>query len=204
MNDTVDRLLARAPLLKGLGPREMDILRSHLRPREVAAGQPLFEEGDPARSCFVVLSGRIGVYKRMRDGTEERLAVLTPGALVGHMALIDNKPRSASCRACDGPLVLVELDRGDFDRLFTAQSPFAFKITDRIAVDLAERLRAATERLSAAHRERDQTERRALAKAAGAAANGALGPLDLDDIDLDSITFENTGDWARRMRTPTP
>lgn len=202
MSEAVDRLLSRVPLLKGLNPREMKVLREHLRPRQLAPGQLLFNEGDPGRGCFVVLSGRIGVYKKLRDGKAERLAVLTPGALVGHMALIDNKPRSAACRAEDTAVVLVELQRAEFDQLFNAHSPFAFKIVDRISTDLTERLRAATERLTEAHRTQDTRQRRALAQAAAEAVNGQAGVVDLDDIDLDSITVEVTTDFSRRMRTP--
>lgn len=192
--------LARLPLFRQLDPREVEILKQHLRPRRLDPHELLFAEGAPARSCFVLITGQIGVYKRLSDGREERLALLNPGALAGHMALIDQKPRSAACRAESQPALLLELQRAEFDRLFTARSPFAFKILDQVAMDLAERLRSATERLIHAHQEKDATRRRDHTRQAAEALEGFdTSRVDLADIDLDAITYEIT-DMSRRMR----
>jgi monoamine oxidase len=137
-------ILSQLPLFKELTFEELNILKNHLRGRWIEPGEVLFNEGDPAQSCLVILSGTIGVYKTVAGGREERLATLNAGALVGHMALIDQQPRSATCRADNEPVVLLELFRVEFDRLFYANNPFAFKILDQISVDLARQLREVT------------------------------------------------------------
>jgi hypothetical protein len=83
------------------------------------------------------------------------------------------------------------LEREDFDRLFGANRPFAFKVLDRIVTDLAGRLRRATGRLVEASREEAPEDRAARAREAAASLLGMdLTQLDLGDIDLDAITHE--------------
>ncbi len=188
------------PLFSALTPRELEVLKQFLRSRYVDPGEALFTEGEFGRSCYVLLSGRVAVFKQLRKGRKERLATLEPGALIGHMALIDNKPRSATCRVEAGAkAVVIELGRDEFDRLFRAKSPFAFKILDRIAVDLSARLREATTRLTTAAAQRDANARGEQARLAAAALESFdTSDVDLDDIDLDAITFE-IPDMGRRM-----
>jgi CRP/FNR family transcriptional regulator, cyclic AMP receptor protein len=203
MSAAVD-VLRRLPLFDSLTPREIGLLQSHLRRLRLASGEILFEEGAAGRACYVVLSGAIGVYKQLNPDRRERLAVLGPGALVGHMALIDNKRRSASCEAGPQGCSLLELGRQEFDRLFAANSPFAFKILDRVSTDLSARLREATARLTEAAAAETDGARSEMARLAGEALNGYdNSKLDLDDVDLDAVTFE-VPEQIRLQNTPTP
>ena len=190
---TVAATLARLPLFSGLDEKELEILAGLLSRRRLSPGGVLFREGDRAPSCFVVVAGKVGVYQRLPGGQQERLAVLDTGALVGHMALIDGKPRSATCKAEGEAAVLIELGRSEFDRLYSANSPFAFKILDRIAMDLVQRLRGVTDHLARVTTEpgvtRGATQSRARAVAELLAGRGPEA-FDVGDIDLDAITFE--------------
>ena len=71
------------------------------------------------------------------------------------MALIDGKRRSATCIIMSAAAHLVEL-ADDFDRLMSAQTPFAYKILDKLTTDLVTRLRLTNERLVDARREQNQ------------------------------------------------
>ncbi len=64
------------------------------------AGMHLFRENDRSRELYIVETGRIKIYRTV-CGKEIELAVLDKGSVVGEMALIDGKPRSASARALD-------------------------------------------------------------------------------------------------------
>lgn len=187
---STESALARLPLFHGLSADELTMLKGVLRSVRLDAGQTLFEEGDRAPACFVLLEGTVGVYKGLGASAEDRLATLKPGALVGHVALIDGQPRSATCRADAAPVLLLRLDRDVFDRLFGANSPFAFKILDRIAMDLVERLRTVTARFTRISgrgpTESKQTQARL---AAELLAGYDTSTLEIDGIDLDAITF---------------
>jgi CRP-like cAMP-binding protein len=156
--------LRALPLFQALTPHEFDLLQQHLRPLFAGAGEILFEEGDPGRSCYIIVTGEIGVYKQLPGHTgtgpegRSKVATLEPGAMVGHMALIDNKPRSATCKVETGDTLLLELGREEFEMLFTAKTPFAFKIIDRLAIDLVSSLRRTTALLQKAHREQNRAK----------------------------------------------
>lgn len=183
----------RLPLFAGMGPRDLELMESVLRRRPLTFNEPLFTEGDAARSCYVLVNGEINVLKRMNDGKSQHLATLRPGALVGHVALIDHRPRSATCVATGRALVL-ELSGDDFDRLFDANSPFAFKILDAVATDLVARLRTATERLTQAATDTTPEKRRISVREAAEALLAGKS-AEFAGEDLDGITFsinENT------------
>ena len=197
--------LSPLPLFEGLTPREFEILRTHVEIKAFGQNEDLFREGDAASSCYVLVSGRVGVYLGTSSGQEEELAQLTPGAMVGHMALVDNKRRSATCRSLTADTVLVELRRDDFERLFWAQTPFTYKILENLAVDLVGRLRATNERLVKAQKPSNSAP--AERKHAKAAAQQLLGyrsdhNFKLSDINPDDVEVVDLG-LNQRMRDPT-
>ena len=55
----------------------------------------VFREGDPGETMVIIQSGAVEVRRR-HDDREETLAVLGKGEFFGEMALIDQRPRSAS------------------------------------------------------------------------------------------------------------
>ena len=72
------------------------------------------------------------------------LATAKPGSVLGEVSLIDGKRCSAGCHAM-GETILFSLMKSDFDSLFHANSPFAFRMTEQIALILSQRLRSAEE-----------------------------------------------------------
>ena len=62
--------------------------------QEFQANSTIFAEGTPGDVMYVVLDGEVEL--RVRG---EVLEVAGPGEIVGEMALIDTKPRSATARA---------------------------------------------------------------------------------------------------------
>jgi CRP/FNR family transcriptional regulator, cyclic AMP receptor protein len=101
------------PNFLGIFSRERNIVT--LKPGDV-----LFRAGDPAECMYVVLSGEA----RIGDGNvvyEE----LSPGGMVGEMALIDHAPRSAMVTAVTD-CTLAEIDEKRF--LFLVQQTPSFAL----------------------------------------------------------------------------
>lgn len=134
------------PLFGELSERERNILSSVLRVRTVEDQEILCREGGRGASFYIVAKGNIDVYKELPNGLREKLSTIGPGNLIGQVALIDGKPRSATCQG-NGRCVILECGRDDFDRLFQSGSAFAFKIIDRVVIDLSKRLREANTQL---------------------------------------------------------
>jgi serine phosphatase RsbU (regulator of sigma subunit) len=86
------------------------------------AGQVIFKEGDPGREMFVVLEGEISVTV---DGRE--IDHLSAGSILGEMALVDERPRSATAAAATDCRLLV-LDQERFTRLIQKSPDFAVRV----------------------------------------------------------------------------
>ena len=145
-SEAIARLVDVLPMFAELSDRERGILTGVFSCRRIDHGDALCREGDRGQSFFIVAKGILEVYKEFPDSRREKLAEIGPDNLVGQVALIDGKPRSATCIA-RGPVIALECTRDDFSRLFQSGSPFALKIIDRVVVDLAKRLREANRQL---------------------------------------------------------
>jgi len=65
-----------------------------------AAGNMLFEEGDPGDQAYLIKSGEVEIVRKF--GNEEMvLARLGRGEIFGEMSLIDNQPRMAGARIAE-------------------------------------------------------------------------------------------------------
>lgn len=78
---------------------------------EVQAGDVLVDQGDPGTHCYVILEGIASVYVR-----GEHVASSGPGSMVGEMALVDHRPRSATVVG-DTDLDLLRFDSKAFAKL---------------------------------------------------------------------------------------
>jgi len=78
---------------------------------EVQAGDVLVDQGDPGTHCYMILEGIASVYVR-----GEHVASSGPGSMVGEMALVDHRPRSATVVG-DTDLDLLRFDSKAFAKL---------------------------------------------------------------------------------------
>jgi CRP-like cAMP-binding protein len=60
------------------------------------AGHLIIREGEPGRSFFIIVEGKVRVYKAGADGKEITLAHLGEGAFFGEMAMLSGAPRTAN------------------------------------------------------------------------------------------------------------
>jgi CRP/FNR family transcriptional regulator, cyclic AMP receptor protein len=74
-------------------------LLANAKPVKLAANEILFLAGDPGDGCFRLNEGLLKVSMVSPTGAERILAILGPGSIVGDMAMIDGRPRSASVSA---------------------------------------------------------------------------------------------------------
>ncbi len=88
-------------------------------------GQKVFEEGEQGDTAFFLISGKVKVLKRGKEGSEKVLTVLTEGALFGEMALFDEPTRSASILAVE-PSRAYKFSRTQLSQLATKSPEIAF------------------------------------------------------------------------------
>lgn len=119
---------APAGFLAGLLPEEREAFEELASTRRYRPGETLFHEGDESGGVFAISSGHVKVS--CVEGTREVvLAFAGPGALLGELAAIDRRPRSATTRAVDDVCALV-VPAQDFRRFLDAHPSAALRVIE--------------------------------------------------------------------------
>lgn len=80
-------LLKNIPLFAGLTEADLDTLLGIGRVREHPRGELLFSEGEEAEGFFVVLDGKVKVFKLSAEGKERILHIIHPGGTFAEAAI---------------------------------------------------------------------------------------------------------------------
>lgn len=104
------------PLFVPLQEIEREQLAETATMHAFKAGEMIIREGDPGRSIYVILDGRVKVSRKDHDGNESELATLGVGQFFGVTSLLSGKPRSSSVAALEST-VLVELSSASMARV---------------------------------------------------------------------------------------
>ena len=97
--DTKRALIAQHFLLRDLGSQTLDRILQYSIIKRFPAGEAIFREGDPGDCLYGVLSGQVRIFNIGTEMREVLLNILQPGNLFGEVALIDDRPRTASASA---------------------------------------------------------------------------------------------------------
>lgn len=111
--------------------------------KKFPAGTVLFQEGDKGEEMYIIQAGKVKISKRIR-GVEKTLAVLEKGEFLGEMAILNDKPRSATAETVEDCDMLV-IDRKTFEALLRGNVEIAIRFIKR----LADRLRETNDQMEA-------------------------------------------------------
>ncbi len=94
----IKRQLAAIPLLANLNREEYQSLAEIVISRKYERGAEIFSENDPGNGLYLLVSGRVKIYKLSADGREQILHILGPGDPFGEAAVFvgSNFPATAS------------------------------------------------------------------------------------------------------------
>lgn len=109
MLSTVEKVifLKEVPFFQGMTINQLEVLANVCEEELFEEDRPIFNQGDPGGSLYVVVSGKVGIERAgARKGSIVRLATLGAHAYFGEMTLFDNSPRSASAVALQDTLIL--------------------------------------------------------------------------------------------------
>jgi SulP family sulfate permease len=121
------------------GPASAERLLHYCRRRDVAAGEIVARQGEPADSMHFILSGRIGIIVELNDGRSMRVRSLGRHTTIGEMGLITRRPRSATIQA-EAPSVLYELSADAYDAIKRDEPPLSQALLSYVVAVMAERL----------------------------------------------------------------
>ena len=147
MDPAKREIVRRVRAFADLADDECDAVLAVLKARRGAPGDALFKEGDRGDCLMIVLDGHLVATVRTDAGTQEEVARLGPGEVVGEMAFVDAEPRSATVTAPAGATVL-EFSRAALDGLRTSAPRIAAAVHRNVLSDVARRLRDVGEKLA--------------------------------------------------------
>ena len=139
----MEHVLAQAPLFAALDPDAAEALQAAARTRRFRRGDIVFAEGESGDALYVVIDGKVKIFRTSPDGRENMLAVLGPGELIGELSLFDPGPRTATASALT-EVKLLGLGHGDLQPWLNARPEVAAALLRAVA----RRLRKTNDQMS--------------------------------------------------------
>jgi CRP-like cAMP-binding protein len=135
------QLLRRSTLFSRLPDEEIDALLAHAVIERFRAGALIGAKGDPGSSMMAVLTGQVVISVLSLEGKQVVLNIINEGEVVGEIALLDGKERSADMTASTNCELLV-IERRSFLPLLERPA-----LTRELLRVLCEKVRRASEQV---------------------------------------------------------
>jgi CRP-like cAMP-binding protein len=125
----VDRYeaLAEVPMFAFLPKRHLRRIARQMLDYEFEAGRTIVRQGENGETLFVLLEGRARVVRGGRA-----VARLRPGDFFGELAVLDDRPRTASVVA-DSPVRCVVLHRDELRKILAEEPRAAWALLRAMA-----------------------------------------------------------------------
>jgi len=143
--DTV-RALERSPYFKGNPETVLHAISMHVAVRRFGPDERLAARGAIADAMFLVVEGQVAVRRKTPEG-EKLVSTLQPGMFIGHVALVEGSPYSASYTAV-GSTVTLEFKRGSFQALVQDMGVAGSAFRRALIIAMSNHLGAANRKLS--------------------------------------------------------
>jgi CRP/FNR family transcriptional regulator, cyclic AMP receptor protein len=129
----------RISLFKGLSPAQRNLVRPLFVPFDAYGGTVLFEQGEPADSLYLVISGEVIIRYKPEDGPVICLARVRSGGVVGWSAALRRQAYTSGAE-CTIYSEIMRIHSEDL-RILCEQYPETGElILERLAHVIAERL----------------------------------------------------------------
>ena len=109
-------LLKETAVFHDLTPEELADIAVALREVSYEPETMIIHQGDPGDFLGIVTSGTVNVFKEDGRGGSFFLRTISPGEVVGDVALLGHVPRTATIRAASA-VTMVLLDKDPFEDL---------------------------------------------------------------------------------------
>ncbi len=123
----IRKFLLQTFLFNSFSEKEIALLTEFTSIRRVNKGEQIFSEGQEASAFFIVLSGKVKIYKLSPDGKEHTLHIHSNGETVAEAAIFDSMDYPASCMAIEDS-ILIRISREGILSLIRKYPELAFKM----------------------------------------------------------------------------
>lgn len=118
-------------LFAALTQPELQEIDRITRMQEVKKREPIYLQGDPGNTVFLLKKGRVKISSTAPSGKEFTFVILEPGEIFGELEALEDSPREALAKALDDALICA-IRREDFDRYLRQHPDMALKLTKLI------------------------------------------------------------------------
>ncbi|HWY78350.1 MAG TPA: ATP-binding protein [Verrucomicrobiae bacterium] len=175
-----------------MSPRELKLLHQAAQERAYVSGEDIFKEGDTGDGVYVVKDGLVEISGFVGENVRRVLSQVNPGGIFGEMAVLENKPRSASAVARK-PTTVYFINRDTMLGLVGSSPELALGLLREIS----NRLREFNQQYI---QEVLQTERLALVgRFARSIVHDLKNPLNIISITAEMAGMEKTTPELRRL-----
>jgi CRP-like cAMP-binding protein len=129
-------LLRRVQMFCSLDDADLAAIAEMATARRLAAREELFHKGDAGQQLYVVASGRLKVITTSAEGDDLIFCLLGAGEVIGEVALLVDRPRTATVVAMQAS-ELIAIDRRDFQQLLRTRAEVAIGLLGVVAERLA-------------------------------------------------------------------
>lgn len=106
-------------------------------PRDIPSSEVMFTAGDPKKTIYMLIEGRVKITQVSRGGSEVILWLNTPGQIIGSLSLMAGGSHSFTAQAIQASQVLV-WDAAQFEAALDRHPQFLRNAQDIVARQFAE------------------------------------------------------------------
>jgi CRP/FNR family transcriptional regulator len=128
MTENISAVLRKTQLFANLTEDEIQALARRTSKKRLQRGEMLFAEGDPCTGLFLVVSGKMRIYKLSASGREQVLAIEGPGSSFAELPVFDGGNYPAAAAAASEEAELLFISRKDFQNLCREHPDVALKV----------------------------------------------------------------------------
>jgi len=132
---TIPQIIAGIPLFSGLTEPQMADVRRIAVEKTLSKNETVFMEGDDGHGFYILLTGRVKIFKVSADGKEQILHIIEEGQPFGEVPVFAGQKFPANAQAITRSRTLF-FPRDAFTKLISGNPSLAMKMLSELSIKL--------------------------------------------------------------------
>ena len=138
-----EEILGRLNIFKGLTSNELKEIAQLCENRKYPKTEAIFVQSSPGKEVYIVKKGKVNINIELIWQTDHRtIRQFTDGDIFGELAILDQRPRSATA-ICDSNTEVITINCDGLWDLFERNNHIGYIVIRNLATMLSTRLRNA-------------------------------------------------------------
>lgn len=133
--EKIRKIIADSILFSGLNEHEQDKIARIAIPKSYGKGESIFFEGDEGNGFYMVMEGKVKIFKMSLDGKEQILHIFGPGEPFGEVPVFHGQPFPANALSLIKSRLLF-FPRKEFVELVTTNPSLALNMLAMLSLRL--------------------------------------------------------------------